>query len=73
MAAEPIALAPVEALPERALSRREVQEMLGVSTATFWRWRKSGEFDVRSIMLSPGCPRYLQSEVLAWLRSRPRG
>jgi prophage regulatory protein len=68
-----ILLALVEDLPERALTRKEVEEMLGVSTATFWRRRRSGEFPIRPIMLSKACPRYLQSEVLAWLRSRPRG
>ena len=56
---------------ERMLTRPEVEQMLGVSTATIYKWlgeRKLPE----PIRLGPRAIRWRLSELMKWLDEQPR-
>lgn len=42
----------------------------GVSVATFYRWTRQADFPAR-VEISPGVFGYWESQVKAWLESRP--
>lgn len=48
----------------------EVAEMLGVSRVTLWRWERQGYLPPKRI-IGPNTVGWLESEILAWLESRP--
>ena len=54
----------------RFLSKQEVLDMAGLSHVTQWRMEKRGEFPQRR-QISPGRVAWLESEILAWMESRP--
>ena len=41
----------------------EVADRYRVSTATIWRWKKSGEFP-QAVKVGPGCTRWRLSDLL---------
>jgi prophage regulatory protein len=55
---------------DRIISIAKVDEMTGLSNVTRWRMEKRGEFPQRR-QISPNRIAYLESEVLAWMESRP--
>ncbi|MBE9549790.1 MAG: AlpA family phage regulatory protein [Proteobacteria bacterium] len=57
-------------MADKFLSKSIVKEMTGISTVTLWRMESRGEFPKRR-QLSPNRVAYLESEVLAWMESRP--
>ena len=54
----------------RMLSRDEVVEMTGISSATIWRMERRGDFPSRR-QLTEGRVGWLDSEVEEWLEARP--
>ena len=56
---------------ERLLRAREVQGITGWSRATLWRRTRDGSFP-KQVQTSPGCVRWRESEVDAWLAALPR-
>jgi len=54
----------------RMLSRDEVVEMTGISSATIWRMERRGAFPSRR-QLTEGRVGWLDSEVEEWLETRP--
>lgn len=52
------------------LSKADVDQMCGLSHVTRWRMEKRGEFPKRR-QISPNRVAYLESEVVAWMESRP--
>lgn len=52
------------------LSIREVAEASGISKPTIYRRMKAGDFP-RPVKLSPNRVAWYESEILAWLESRP--
>lgn len=54
----------------KVLSRDDVLELVGIGGTTLWRWERAGRFPRRR-QLGPGRVGWLQSEVDAWLKSRP--
>lgn len=57
-------------MTDKFLSKSEVDEMTGLSNVTRWRMEKRGEFPQRR-QISPNRIAYLESEILAWMESRP--
>ena len=57
---------------DRILRPRQAAERLGVSLPTLYRWERDRALPQR-IILGPGCSGWLDSELIAWLASRPRG
>lgn len=55
---------------DKFLSKPEVLDMAGLSNVTQWRMEKRGEFPRRR-QISPGRVAWLESEILAWMESRP--
>jgi predicted DNA-binding transcriptional regulator AlpA len=59
---------------DRILRTSEVAELLGISRASLWRWRRAGHFPPPRI-LGQGTTRpvhgWLESEVAEWIASRP--
>lgn len=60
-----------EQTTDRLRPRAWVLKVLGVSQATLWRMERRGDF-VRARQIAPGRVGYLESEVLEWMRKRPR-
>lgn len=56
---------------ERVIRRKELLELIGVSSATQWRMEKAGLFPARR-RLSKSSVGWLLSEVEAWQKSRER-
>ena len=56
---------------DKFLAKATVDEMSGLSNVTRWRMEKRGEFPHRR-QISPNRVAYLESEVLAWMDSRPQ-
>ena len=56
----------------RVLNVRDVVGMTGLSKATIWREEKSGAFPKR-INLTPRRVGWIESEIIGWLESRPKG
>ena len=57
-------------MTDKFLSKVIVDEMTGLSNVTRWRMEKRGEFPSRR-QISPNRVAYLESEVLAWMETRP--
>ena len=53
------------------LRPREVQELLGISKATLWRWARAGLLPPKRV-IGPNCVGWLQSELEAWMEERPK-
>ena len=54
------------------LKTNEVVKIIGLSKVTIWRMEKSGTFPKR-INLSDRRAGWIESEILEWLESRPKG
>jgi prophage regulatory protein len=59
-------------MTDKFLSKAVVDEMTGLSNVTRWRMEKRGDFPKRR-QISPNRVAYLESEVTAWMKSRPTG
>lgn len=57
---------------ERLLTSRQVAELLGVHPSTLSRLRATGD-GPPVLWVTVNSPRYLHSDVLAWLKSRRGG
>ena len=55
---------------DRLLRRREVEEITGLSRSTIYRLMDAGEFP-QAKSIGPNCVRWLLSEIIAWMESRP--
>jgi prophage regulatory protein len=60
----------VNITPDPLLTKAEVDKETGTCDRTRRRWEAAGIFPKRRY-LTPNCVRWLESEVLAWKRSRP--
>ena len=56
----------------RILKDNEVVKVIGLSKVTIWRMERSGTFPKR-INLSDRRVGWIESEILEWLDSRPKG
>ena len=56
----------------RILKTNEVVKIIGLSKVTIWRMERSGTFPKR-INLSDRRVGWIESEILEWLESRPKG
>ncbi len=56
---------------DRMLSRLEVEERTGLSRTTLWRRLRNGEFPL-PLKLGSSKIGWLESEIKAWLATRPR-
>ena len=56
---------------DKVLRRKQVLELIGLSSSTQWRMEKAGQFPVR-IKLGKGSVGWHFTEVEEWLRSRER-
>ena len=56
----------------RILNSNEVVKKIGLSKVTIWRMEKSGAFPKR-INLTNRRVGWIESEILDWLESRPKG
>jgi prophage regulatory protein len=65
---------PTETSPDsrgtRIIRRKDLLAQLGISEVTLWRWEQAGTFP-RARRLGPRRVGYLESEVSAWIASRP--
>ena len=59
-------------MTDKFLSKAVVDEMTDLSNVTRWRMEKRGDFPKRR-QISPNRVAYLESEVTAWMKSRPTG
>jgi prophage regulatory protein len=57
-------------MTNKFLSKSIVDEISGLSNVTRWRMEKRGEFPKRR-QISPNRVAYLESEVIAWMDTRP--
>lgn len=57
-------------MTNKFLSKIDVDGMTGLSDVTRWRMEKRDEFPKRR-QISPNRVAYLESEVLAWMDTRP--
>lgn len=73
-ATESLAAAGVELsrVDERVISTREAQNRTGLSRTSLWRLERAGGFPMRR-RLSSNRVGWLESEVVAWMRTRPLG
>ncbi len=55
---------------DRLLRRQQVEEIAGLSRSSIYRQKDAGEFPP-PVRVSPGAVRWRESEVMAWVRSRP--
>jgi predicted DNA-binding transcriptional regulator AlpA len=55
---------------ERALTRDQVLELVGVSSASLRRYVRAGKFPAPRI-IGIASQRWLRSDIAAWLRARP--
>ena len=55
---------------DRILLKQERRHLTGVSDVTWWRMEKRNEVPMRR-QISPGRVGWLESEILAWMESRP--
>jgi prophage regulatory protein len=59
-----------EKMTNKFLPKAVVDDMTGLSDVTRWRMEKRDEFPKRR-QISPNRVAYLESEILAWMESRP--
>lgn len=57
-------------LPDRFVPEREADLMTGLSRGTRWRLTREGEFP-QKYQISPTKYAYRESELIAWMDSRP--
>ena len=57
-------------MKDRFILQSERRQMTGVSNPTWWRMEKRNEVPMRR-QISPGRVGWLESEILAWMESRP--
>jgi prophage regulatory protein len=57
-------------MQDRFITKQETLKITGLSHVTQWRMEKRGEFPQRR-QISPGRVAWLESEVKAWMESRP--
>lgn len=57
-------------MTNRFLSKSQVLDITGLSHVTQWRMEKRGEFPTRR-QISPNRVGWLESEIVAWVESRP--
>ena len=57
-------------MEERLLRRREVEDITGLSHSTIYRLMDAGEFP-QAKSIGPNCVRWMLSEIIAWMESRP--
>ena len=55
---------------DRLLTAKEVCEITGFSATTIYSWMNAGQFP-SSVRMGPRAVRWWQSDVEAWLESRP--
>ncbi len=55
----------------RLLRRRQVEELVGMSTSSIYRKVRSGDFP-EPVDVGGGTVRWREDELLEWLESRPR-
>ncbi len=55
---------------ERVIRRKELTEMVGISSTQIWRLEKAGLFPARR-QISPGLVGWLESSIIEYLRTRP--
>ena len=60
----------VMAMSDRLLRRRQVEEVTGLSRSSIYRHMQSGDFP-RPVRVGPNAVRWRESDVTAWLESRP--
>lgn len=56
--------------PEKYLTEKVVCDRVGISRVTLWRWQQEGTFPKRR-QIGPRRVAWLESELNAWLTSRP--
>ena len=57
--------------PPRLLTRRQVEVLTGLARSTLYRMMRAGTFP-NPIRVGQRAVRWLESEILAWIASRPR-
>ena len=57
---------------DRLIRRQEVEKLTGLSRSTIYRLRKLGKFP-EQVRIGPRAVGWSLSEILAYIRSRPRG
>ena len=57
-------------MDHRLLRRREVEEITGVGRSSIYRLMHSGDFP-RPVRVGPSAVRWKESEIIAWVESRP--
>ena len=55
---------------DRLLRRREVERITGLSRSSIYRMMHDGDFP-RPVRVSPTAVRWKESDITAWLESRP--
>ena len=55
---------------EKILRSKQVEEMLGISRVTLWRWERAGLVPPKR-KVGPNVVGWFESEVMAWLADRP--
>ncbi len=56
-------------MTDRFISKTQAADMCGISAVTIWRMEKRGDFPQRR-QISAHRVAYLESEVVAWMKSR---
>ncbi len=56
----------------RILRKPQIRQITALSDATIWRHERDGKFPKR-LQLGGNSVGWIESEVLAWIDSRPRG
>ena len=57
-------------MTEPILRVHQLAELIGVHRTTLWRWEQAGTFPLRR-SLGPNSIGWLESEITAWVESRP--
>ena len=55
---------------DRLLRRREVERITGLSRSSIYRLKQDGDFP-RPVRVGPSAVRWKESDIAAWLESRP--
>lgn len=59
-------------MPDKILNETQVKERTGVrGRTTLWRWEREGRFPKRR-QVGPNRIGWLESEIAAWIESRPK-
>ena len=56
---------------DRLLRRREVEKITGIARSSIYRLMEAADFP-RAVRVGPAAVRWRESEVNAWVNSRPR-